>query len=186
MWPALIPRSISMRTIIKSELAATSPFSGSNRYSLSDFRALAIRTFFAHPFAWVTFKLGLLPPYWFASCRSFREPVGNPEYIQNGVFLITMVVISGLGLVDLVRLRFGSLAMHSMALVASTVATVLALHFETRYFFIPKVGSLILALLMIVESIRVSRPNASPSAIDGRENLRQIIGLSALDDRRTP
>jgi hypothetical protein len=123
-------------------------------------KELFFRTFMRHPVEWYSLKFDAIGDYWYSSVRNFGGVVIKSTWmdiVTNAMLLVALTALVCLSLTRKVRSHISSivLAWFNIALFSAYAIIFSLAHYEVRYFYFPKIGSIM--MLLIVATL-YSRP----------------------------
>lgn len=125
-------------------------------------RQLFIRTFLEQPVNWYSLKFAVIGEYWFSSMRNWTaisESATIIDLLVNSILLLALVAL-------LILLFTKSVRSHALwiplmwftASLSSAYALIFTLaHFETRYFYFPKIVGVLMVLIVLCLYFRPTR-----------------------------
>lgn len=115
-------------------------------------------SFLKHPFEWIYQKAIILPDYWFSSLKSFALPNNQPflyEHIFNIIYIVMLVsIIPMLAMIKNNKLFLTYFWKNASFMSCMTIVYIL-IHFETRYFYLFKIFTLYMFLVLLIPIIQI-------------------------------
>lgn len=116
-------------------------------------KKLFINTFIAHPIEWYTLKFDVIGQYWFSSVNFWVNSPSEPALIDiaaNGLLLIVLIALAALLLTRRVRSHglWILLMWFNLSLMSAYMLIFTIVHFETRYFYFPKIAGITMFLIV--------------------------------------
>ena len=116
-------------------------------------KKLFFKTFIAHPVEWYSLKFDVIGKYWFSSVNDLGSIIEKPTIlaiVSSGLLLIAMIALVPLLFTRKVRshdswilLMWFNISLFSAYILIFTFA-----HFETRYFYFPKIAGMVMFLIV--------------------------------------
>jgi hypothetical protein len=135
------------KEIEQREMATPAPYSSYGWLKFSEFQSRAVKTFLKRPFTWLRYKSEVFPAYWFSHHDVILSLNGRREYLQNSAYLAVSLLVIALALRDLFKGRADALTLCAGALIITHALIFVMVHFEARYMFPLKMGSVFITFL---------------------------------------
>ncbi|MDQ7062038.1 MAG: hypothetical protein Q9M43_13345 [Sulfurimonas sp.] len=123
-----------------------------------DVKKLVIKTWLFNPLEWYRIKFEIIDEYWFANRGSWTSPSKIKAPIMNkfadGLILIFIIISIGYLMINKNKFSKNNLliAWIYLSLLLSYAAIYTFAHFEVRYFYFPKILSIVIFLIIISET----------------------------------
>ncbi len=123
-------------------------------------KASFIKVFMEHPIEWYSLKLDIIGKYWFSPLNySVAAPASQStllDLLTNGILLLALIVAVSLLFARKVRSHSSwiTLMWFSAALLSAYLAIFTLAHFETRYFYFPKIAGVVMLLILACLYVR--------------------------------
>jgi hypothetical protein len=167
------------REIARYERRQAHPYSGKGRYTEDDYRRLAIEALVHHPAEYTIERADYLRKSWFWDATTVRRT----EIVQNAVLLVALLAALVLSVRRMRRSGPDLAALLLPGLAVTSLAPLMFIHFESRYFHALKLTGLVgLFVLWALDPIRLeARATAGESEqptdeVDGPPVGQQNVG----------
>lgn len=116
-------------------------------------KELFVKTFTEHPVEWYALKFDVIGKYWFSSVQNWVS-IGVAstflDIIANGIFLVALIILVVLLFTRKVRSHDSWILLiwFNIALLSAYLLIFTLIHFETRYFYFPKIAGIVMVLIV--------------------------------------
>ena len=129
------------------------PATCDNTASPQNAKKAIVKTFIAHPVEWFLFKFELIGKYWFSSSEKWGNPSESSimDLVTNALFLVSLIALAILLLAQKVRSHYLWILLlwFNISLFSAFMAIYTLVHFEVRYFFVPKIVSIMMFIIVV-------------------------------------